>query len=580
MVFNLKEKNRFLSIWLISFISTIVIIWTLYITNINFGIENFSNVISLPIYTIIPGTLVILSIWAVTRSDSIKELPKKSLIFLSLSFTFWFLAEQTWNLYEHVFEIDPYPSLADVFYLLAPIFMLIAISIFLKSTEKKFSRKNIVFACVISLLILIPSLFYTVDAGIEDGPLELAIAVIYPILDAILLVPVIISVLLLISTKHSFFWAMILAGVIIFTTADTVFLLLVILDQYEDGHPVDILWISSYVIWSFMMIFIIFQSKKHEEKKTNFEIYKKYGSKNLEKYGIFLGLVFINSTVVIVLLGINYFFNPSLDNTILSFFSWIFVMTIIIFSSIVILLNSRLNRILQNRTNQLEKTTNELIKTERFSAIGELASRVSHDIRNPLSNLNMSIELIKNSPPGTKITDDIINEKLELASKSIERISHQVNNVLGFVKNRQLKKANFLLSDCVQETIESIPTNNNITIKFPKSEIKISADFFQIQIVFNNLILNAIQAIGKNKGEILIQISEDSKNKIIEIENSGPPISEDIIQHIFDSLVTTKQVGTGLGLVSCKTIIKNHKGTINVKNNPTTFTITIPKSQN
>ncbi len=580
MVLNLKEKKRFLSIWLISFISTIVIIWTLYITNINFGIENFSNVISLPIYTIIPGTLVILSIWAVTRSDSIKELPKKSLIFLALSFTFWFLAEQTWNLYEHVFEIDPYPSLADVFYLLAPIFMLIAISIFLKSTEKKFSRKNIVFACVISSLILIPSLLYTVDAGIEDGPLELAIAVSYPILDAILLVPVIISVLLLISTKHSFFWAMILAGVIIFTTADTVFLLLVILDQYEDGHPVDILWISSYTIWSFMMIFIIFQSKKHEEKKTKFEIYKKYGSKNLEKYGIFLGLVFINSTVVIVLLGINYFFNPSLDNTILSFFSWIFVMTIIIFSSIVILLNSRLNRILQNRTNQLEKTTNELIKSERFSAIGELASRVSHDIRNPLSNLNMSIELIKNSPPGTKITDDIINEKLELASKSIERISHQVNNVLGFVKNRQLKKANFLLSDCVQEAIESIPTNNNITIKFPKSEIKILADFFQIQIVFNNLILNAIQAIGKNKGEILIRISEDSKNKIIEIENSGPSIPEDIIQHIFDSLVTTKQVGTGLGLVSCKTIIENHKGTINVKNNPTTFTITIPNSQN
>jgi signal transduction histidine kinase len=262
----------------------------------------------------------------------------------------------------------------------------------------------------------------------------------------------------------------------------------------------------------------------------------------------------------------------------LSFFSWIFVMTIIIFSSIVILLNSRLNKVLQNRTIQLERTTNELIKSERFSAIGELASRVSHDIRNPLSNLNMSIELIKNSPPGTKITDDIIHEKLEAASKNIERISHQVNDVLGFVQNRQLKKENFLVSGCVQEAIESINTTKNITIQLPKSEIKISADFFQLQIVFNNLIINAIQAIDKNKGEILIRISEDSKNKIIEIENSGPPIPEDILPHIFDSLVTTKQVGTGLGLVSCKTIIENHKGAINVKNNPTTFIITIPKS--
>jgi signal transduction histidine kinase len=340
---------------------------------------------------------------------------------------------------------------------------------------------------------------------------------------------------------------MILAGLILMITADTVFLHLVILDQYEDGHPVDILWISSYTIWSFMMIFIISQSKKYEEKKKSFEIYKKYGSKNLEKYGILLGLVFINATVVIVLLGINYFVNPSLDDTMLAFFSWIFVMTVIIFSSIVILLNSRLNKVLQNRTVQLEKTTNELIKSERFSAIGELASRISHDIRNPLSNLNMSIELIKNSPPDTKITDGIINEKLELASKNIERISHQVNNVLGFVQNRKMNKSNFLLSDCIQETIESIHTINNITIKVPKSEIKISADFFQIQ------------------------------NSIIEIENSGPSIPEDILPHIFDSLVTTKQVGTGLGLVSCKTIIENHEGTINVKNNPTTFTITIPK---
>lgn len=304
MVLNLNEKNRFLSIWVISFISTIAIILSLYITNINLGIENFSNLISLPVYTIIPGTLVILSIWAVTRSDFIKELPKKSLIFLSLSFTFWFLAEQTWNLYEHVFGINPYPSLADFFYFLAPIFMLISISIFLKSTGKKISRKNIIFACVVSSLVLIPSLLSTLEVGIEDETL-VVIAISYPIVDAILLIPVIIAILFLISSKRSFFLIMIFVGLILMITADTIFLHLVILDQYEDGHPVDILWISSYTIWLFMMVLIISQSKKYEEKKKDFEIYKKYGSKNLEKYGILIGLALINSTVVIVLFGID-----------------------------------------------------------------------------------------------------------------------------------------------------------------------------------------------------------------------------------------------------------------------------------
>ena len=107
-----------------------------------------------------------------------------------------------------------------------------------------------------------------------------------------------------------------------------------------------------------------------------------------------------------------------------------------------------------------------------------------------------------------------------------------------------------------------------------------SADFFQLQIVFNNLLLNGIQAIGTDKGEIFIRVSEDDDNEIIEFENSGPPISEEILPHIFDSLVTTKQVGTGLGLVSCKTIIENHKGSITVRNNPTVFTIILPKLKN
>jgi signal transduction histidine kinase len=255
-------------------------------------------------------------------------------------------------------------------------------------------------------------------------------------------------------------------------------------------------------------------------------------------------------------------------------------MMIVIFSSVIILLNSKLNKTLQSRTQQLEETTSELIKSERFSAIGELASRISHDIRNPLSNIHMSIELIKNSAPETKVTDDIINEKLELVSKNVERISHQINDVLGFIQNRQIKRENVNISSCLHETIESLHIPNNIVIKSPKIEKIVSADFFQLQIVFNNLLLNGIQAIGTDNGEILIRFSEEEDNEIIEFENSGPSIPEEILPHVFDSLVTTKQVGTGLGLVSCKTIIENHKGQITVRNNPTVFTILLPKLKN
>jgi signal transduction histidine kinase len=580
MELETNTRKKSLAVWILALFVPLFIISSLYLINIRIGIENFSNTVSLPAYTIIPGTLVVLSIWAITRSETIRELPRKSIIFLALSFTSWFLAEQTWNLYEHVFMIDPYPSIADVFYIIAPIFMLISLSIFLKSTGKKISKKSIVLASIVSLIILVPSLIFTLDIDAENDPIEIIIAVSYPVVDAILLVPAIITVLFLISKRSSFFWLMIIAGIIIMLSADTGYLFLVIADEYVDGHPIDILWVSAYTIWAYMMAYIIFKSKKNNPKNGVTEIYEKYGSKKLEQYGVFLGLVLINSTVAILLIGINYFANPDPENTILPFFSWIFVMIVIIFSSIVVLLNSNLNKTLQKRTKQLEETTTELVKSERFSAIGELASRISHDIRNPLSNIHMSIELIKKSPPETKIADGIINEKLELVSKNIERISHQVNDVLGFVQNRQLKKEVFEVQRSLRETLETINVPKNISIKYPKSKTMIFGDYFQLQIVFNNLILNAIQAIEKEKGEIIIRILDEKETTIIEIENSGPAIPENILPHIFESLVTTKQVGTGLGLVSCKTIIQNHMGEISAKNDPTTFTISLPKPGN
>jgi signal transduction histidine kinase len=577
---DFNQKSKFPFIWAYSLVGTLIVIASLYFVNISIGIENFSNTISLSVYTIVPGLLVVLSIWAITKSETIQEIPKNSLVFLVFAFSSWFIAEQTWNLYEHVLDIDPYPSMADFFYLAAPIFMFVSLTFFLKSTEKKISKKMILFSSIISLLILIPSLVATFNVSAEDEPFEVIIALTYPIVDSIAFVPAIITISFLISNRRSFFWIMIIVGLLVMLAADTAFLFLVIEDEYVDGHPVDILWVSSYTIWTFMMFHIIMESKQFKDKKEFTEIYKKYGTKKIEKYGIIVGLIVINTTVVILLIGINFFIQPSSNEQVLPFFSWILAMMIVIFSSVIILLNSKLNKTLQSRTQQLEETTSELIKSERFSAIGELASRISHDIRNPLSNIHMSIELIKNSAPETKVTDDIINEKLELVSKNVERISHQINDVLGFIQNRQIKRENVNISSCLHETIESLHIPNNIVIKSPKIEKIVSADFFQLQIVFNNLLLNGIQAIGTDNGEILIHFSEEEDNEIIEFENSGPSIPEEILPHVFDSLVTTKQVGTGLGLVSCKTIIENHKGRITVRNNPTVFTILLPKLKN
>jgi len=573
---SIFKERTFFATWVISLGSTLAIIVGLYLTNITYGIENFSRNVSLPIYTIIPGVLVILSIWSLSRPSSIANLPKKSLVLLTISFCCWFVAEQTWNLYEHVLGIDPYPSIADFFYIAAPLFMFGALLNFLQTQKITISKKKIFSASLISVSILIPSIFFIIEENSEAGILETIIAFSYPMVDSILLVPVIITILFTTSTRKNFFWTMILIGILILIMADSIFLFLVINDAYVDGHPIDIMWISSYTIWVFMMFYSIVQSKSHRGERMNI-IKKKTNAKLIEKYGVLLVLILINVTIVILLIQINTFLE-SKNDLIFAYFSWILVVTVIIFSSMVVILNSKLNKSLQNKTKELDLTTRELIKSEKFTAIGELAARISHDIRNPLSNIHMSIQLMKNSPPGTKLESDTIQNKLELISKNVERISHQINDVLGFVKNQKIEIKKFEISSCVNEAIEIIKIPPKIRIKRTNLNTEISADPFQLQIVFNNILMNAIQAMGEKEGEIRIEAAEKNNDIFLKISNSGPEIPDEILPHIFESLITTKQVGTGLGLVSCKTIIENHGGSITVENNPTTFTLRLPKT--
>jgi signal transduction histidine kinase len=111
----------------------------------------------------------------------------------------------------------------------------------------------------------------------------------------------------------------------------------------------------------------------------------------------------------------------------------------------------------------------------------------------------------------------------------------------------------------------------------PDIDVVVECDRRQIEVVLSNLILNSIQAIDEAKGAITISISEGEENVIIKVTDSGPGISDGDLPHIFEPLFTTKQKGAGLGLTSCKNIIEQHKGTITVKNNPVTFSITLPK---
>jgi signal transduction histidine kinase len=417
-------------------------------------------------------------------------------------------------------------------------------------------------------------LIITFEANSEVALIEVAIAMMYPIVDAILLVPAIIAILVSVQAKKNSFWIMILIGIIIFIVGDDLFLILVINDQYYDGNPVDVLWLTSYVIWSFTIYNLIYKSKKTKyvpEQKND----EKDQTEKLNKYGINIVLGFIISTTIIVLIALNYFWSLNADGNFMLFFSLVLATLLVVFSSIIVLLNTKLTNAVEIKSIKIKEITTELIKTERLSAIGELAARLSHDLRNPLSVIKSSVEITMLRNDNKFSTQD--KEAIQRINKAIVRMTNQIDDVLNYVKQTPIEKNKITLSTCIKNVISwiSIPTKIEITVK--ENDTVIFADEGKLEIVFSNLIRNAIEAIGEDSGSIEIKIQDMGEQVIIEIIDSGAGIKEDNIDIIFEPLYTTKQIGTGLGLVSCKNIIEQHNGKITVKNNPTTFTITLPK---
>lgn len=568
-----KLKSKYFDkVWFLSLIGIVITIIYLYLDSSMIKFSVFDK-ISLFLYTVIPGGLVIMVTLLVIKSKQITEIPQNSIIFLAISFISWFTAEQIWNFYEQVLGVDPFPSLADVFYIAAPIFMFISLLIFLKPFGKQISKKSIFFASSISVLLLIPTILITIEFG-NDNLFEVIIGIIYPVADSLVLVPVIVTILFVIKKKTNPFWIMILIGVLMFIAADTIFLFLESTDAYTTHHPVDVLWLLSYLIWFYSLWRSIHYSKYIFSNHEEISDYRRYETQNLTKYGVAIFLIVINITVLIILFSIQQLQSQNSDTSFLNYFSIILVMLLVIFSTVIILLNKTLYKNLEHRTSELEHLSKEFIKSERLLAIGELSARLAHDLRNPLSVIKMSVDSLKTTPD-SKISDSQIATRINMIDKSVDRISHQVNDVLDYVRYSPLTISTLSLRPLVLSCIEKIKIPDNIQIKVFEKNIEINCDPIKLEAVIINLIVNGIQAIP-DAGNIEIKINEKNDNVILEFIDSGDGILGENVDKIFEPLFTTKQKGTGLGLAICKNIIEQHGGTIQVKINPTTFVVTLP----
>ena len=175
-----------------------------------------------------------------------------------------------------------------------------------------------------------------------------------------------------------------------------------------------------------------------------------------------------------------------------------------------------------------------------------------------------SFSMIKKSLLKIEACLDSIKHEKKFSSKN--RLGHSSQNI---------KKTWFSLSELMQ-MIKPKNCPSTVKINLPRNDFQMLGNFYKLVVVFSNLVENAIEAMKKD-GVINITAREGSDFVLIDVKDSGHGLSQEGIKKIFSSLYTTKAGGNGLGLKVTKTIIEMHGGTISVRNNPTTFSIKLPK---
>ncbi len=580
---NMLDNNKRLIITLIAIIVTFTLLYQLR------PILNDSEFawISFPAFTIVPAVLIGYSAIITVKLFRQKHFQAKAFLFFTIGTIFWFTAEQVWQAYDYFWEGDPFPSEADIFYIASYPFMTLFLLYSLKPILKSINRNVWLFAIGLSFSLLVPSIPAAYDDIYGEEAFAVSIALAYPILSSFQLVPAIVGIMFLTRHGANISWILILFGFIIYSIADTFFLFAELDGSYYDGHPSDLMYVYSYLFLVFAL-HIRFKITKMPISKNQFSMFFNENVKfeTISTFGIPLTVAIVCMVILISLVN-AVFFQPdeqlSPQNLMLGV-----VAMLAVFGTIVITINKNLSRLVKMRTaelveqrdnleNLVAEKTQEVLKSERLSAIGELSGRLAHDLRNPLSVMKMSVDMIKQASVDSKISDPTIVNRINLIEKSIDRISHQVDDVLGYVRTSPLKLVTVSIRKLVETSMLKINVPDDVEFTISSNDAQIDCDVDKLDAVFINLIVNSIQAMHEG-GKIEIKIDEKNNMVILQFADSGEGILDDNLDKVFEPLFTTKQRGTGLGLASCKNIIEQHQGEISVKNNPTTFTIKLPKS--
>jgi PAS domain S-box-containing protein len=230
----------------------------------------------------------------------------------------------------------------------------------------------------------------------------------------------------------------------------------------------------------------------------------------------------------------------------------------------------------------LKKAEKATLQIEKLAATGRLVRTLAHEVRNPLNNINLSVEHLRD-----EITpEDTGSTYLEIIQRNSNRIGALITELLNSSRPVEMKMENHVLQSIMDESIlDAIDRLTlqriKLEIKYPDTPVHVTVDKEKLKLAFSNILINATEAINHKQGRISVVVNYTPDPSIV-ISDNGCGISEENISRLFEPYFTSKRNGMGLGLASTLNIIQSNKGAIDVKstlNVGTSFIITFPKNQ-
>ncbi len=238
----------------------------------------------------------------------------------------------------------------------------------------------------------------------------------------------------------------------------------------------------------------------------------------------------------------------------------------------------------QERTAELLKATAEkqqaleqLLRAEKLAEIGQLATGVAHEIRNPLAGIRGAIEVLR----GGKAEGDIERPIMDEIMLRVDRLNAAVQDLLEYAKPMALQKSTVRLSDVLDSALSTLlhdPRLRGVEIvRDYRQPMEVETDVTFLERAFINIILNAAQAM-KSTGTLRIGLETTGTVAVISFQDTGPGIEPGTLGKIFNPFFTTRSEGSGLGLALCKKYVEMLGGKINVVSEVgagTTFSISL-----